>query len=185
MAGRGSWAVENAEGLVVETFATRTAARAYAREHGLRGRAEYRARIEPKLRAGASLAQARGHPPGSARHVAKHRTRAGNVVREQYTIGLAGMEGRDISVREARRRLRAFRRANPDLAEVGVGLHGKPYKQRKETKRWTGFVQNLDDLEQQLENADEDGIELLADVTGLADRAAWESIDELTLYRPA
>lgn len=187
MAGR--WPVVDASGLVVETFGSRADARAYAKAHGLRGTAEYRARVAPKVATGLTLSQARGHPPGGARHTVAHRFRGrkhGTVVREQWTIGLASENGEEytVTVRQALRRLAAFRRANPDLDIVGVALHGKPYKARPGVVRWTGFVQTLDDFEAQLTDALDDGIEDLADVHGLADFASWASIDELTLYRP-
>lgn len=180
------------------SFPSRATARAYRREHGIRGTEEYAARIEPKIAAGLPRAIARGHKPGGARKTPRHRTRGGAVVRPQSTIGRAGLRvdelGREVgpgegseyavTVRDARRRLKAWRRDHPKLREVGVALHGRPYKERKGQTRWTGYLQNLDDLEAQLDAAAEDGIENLADVTGLGDRAAWDSIDELAFYVP-
>lgn len=188
MAERRVWYVADTSGQVLARFATRAESRAYAREHGIRGSAEYRARVAPKLAAGISLPQARGHPPGGARITPRRRTRHGAVVRKQWTVGAAGLEidgeARRVTVKEALRRLRAFRRANPGLTVIGTALHGKPYKERKQTTRWTGWLQEADDLEATLVDASADGVEYLADVTGLADRAAWESIDELAFYVP-
>lgn len=183
MAGR-TWPVVNESGVVVDRFPTRAAARAYAKANGLRGHAEYRARVAPKVARGLSLSEARGHPPGGGRVTPRHRTKAGAVVREQWSTGLADAEGQRVTIEAVRRRLRAFEAKHPGQSVVGVAAHGHPYKERPGKTRWTGWLQDLDDFRAQLEDAADDGLEFMDEIEGLADRGAWESIDQVSLYAP-
>ena len=177
------WTITSPTGRV-HRFPTRSAARSYSRAHGGSKAGyhsgEYLARIEPKLAAGMSRAEARGHPPGGARHLRRHKTKTGQIVREQWVVGEE--RGPEVTLDQALSRLQAFRRAHPNVETVGVALHGRPYHDRL-LSRWIGFLWSIDDLINRVELGIRQGLVFCMEIQW-TNRPLWESIDVFSVYEP-
>ena len=187
MATSNAWTVTGPNGRV-RRFATRSLGREYARARGGRKAGyttgEYQLRVPPKVAAGIPRDVARGHRKGNAVIIPRHRTRGGAVVRKQWTIGAAG-SGEEVTLAQALKRLRAFKRANPDLDVVGLAIHGKPYRFRDMDKEaWLGGLMDIRDLEDRITLALEGGATLANEIQWVGDMPLWQSIDEITFYRP-